>query len=88
MSTETLVDSFPPCDLNPAHGPAAYDARVQGLSSWAYQCEECFAALGAGLGLGLGQRLVLREVPPTPRLRGATVADQLAQASRLPSRRQ
>lgn len=85
--TETPVDQFPPCDLDPRHGNAAYDGKVIGVSSWAFMCEECFADFGVGLGLGIGQRLVLREVPPMPPLRVRTVGDLLADMTRHPSRR-
>lgn len=64
------VSKFPDCDLcKSRHAlveyylvkPAGYDARTI-IGSWAYLCEEHFKEFGIGLGLGKGQRLVLREV--------------------------
>lgn len=55
--TEVEVARLPKCDFcdNLAH----YDGKtVHG--SWAYMCGEHFATTGRGLGLGRGQRLVVR----------------------------
>lgn len=64
--TEVVVDKLPECDLckvAPVTDPpnvAAYDGKTR-MGPWAYMCEECFKVYGIGLGLGVGQRLVLRE---------------------------
>lgn len=59
MAAEVKVAVIPTCDVCKTR-PAAYDGKtVHG--PWAYMCEPCFAALGIGLGTGLGQRLILRE---------------------------
>jgi len=61
-SEVTAVDAFPPCDINPAHGAAAYDAKTT-MGPWGNLCPTCFENFGYGLGLGIGQRLVLRVKP-------------------------
>ena len=38
---------------------AVYDGKTI-YGPWAYMCEEHFKAKGAGLGLGIGQRLIVR----------------------------
>lgn len=57
-ATTALVDSIPPCDF--CGYPAKYDARIKGLYTWGYMCDEHMFQLGSGLGEGLGQKLVLR----------------------------
>ncbi len=37
--------------------PAVYDARIPGIGSWAFVCEECFKRYRCQLGLGKGQKL-------------------------------
>lgn len=59
--TEVVVDELPLCDLDRDHGVAGYDAKLKGRSSWAYLCDGCFKDHGRGLGLGVGQRLILRD---------------------------
>lgn len=64
MSDRVTVGHLPDCDLHTmVHKqpgiPARYDARVPGGTSWAYLCEECFTRVGARLGTGFGQRLML-----------------------------
>lgn len=56
--TEARVAKLPPCDIDPSHGPAGYDAKTT-EGPWGYLCEPCFAVHGVGLGTGLGQRLVV-----------------------------
>jgi len=58
----TYVATMPLCDLNPAHGPAGYDARMKS-GPWAFMCHHCWAehAMSVRLGVGSGQALVLRE---------------------------
>jgi hypothetical protein len=64
--TEVVVSEFPDCDGHLQHFgtrvPAAYDAETNLPGNpWGFLCEDCYAQLGTGhgLGLGLGQRLVL-----------------------------
>jgi len=60
---ETPSWAIPNCDLCREQGKAVkaiYDAKtIHGW--WAYLCEEHFNKLGIGLGLGKGQKLVLKE---------------------------
>lgn len=67
MSTEVKVSSLPDCQLcaHIAKHPAAYDASIPAVGSWAYVCEAAFVRLGCGLGTGRGQRLILQEVTDT-----------------------
>lgn len=70
MASEyTFVASLPDCDihkydLRQPGVPADYDGKTNGLSSrpgsWANMCADCFKTHGVGLGLGRGQRLVVR----------------------------
>ena len=39
---------------------AAYDSKTKN-GFWAYLCEHCFKELGTGVGLGRGQRLILKK---------------------------
>lgn len=64
--TSVVVASIPPCAIHQAHGahldvPAVYDAKTI-WGPWAAMCEQCYLDYGIGLGLGLGQRLVLKEM--------------------------
>lgn len=58
------VVRLPNCDFCQIEGretPAAYDGKtVHG--PWANMCELCFTKNGIGLGLGRGQRLLLKKV--------------------------
>ncbi len=60
------VSELPPCDYckdSSAIGAKAhYDARTKS-GKWAYMCRIHFQEYGIGLGLGIGQELVL---PGTP----------------------
>jgi hypothetical protein len=57
MITAT-VSALPVCDI--CHvTTATYDAKLKGHSAWAYQCESCFEENGQGLGMGVGQKLIL-----------------------------
>lgn len=63
---EARVFKIPNCDLCQWNGktvPAAYDAASK-MGKWAFMCEECFSNYGMGLGMGVGQKLVL--VPMAP----------------------
>jgi hypothetical protein len=64
-STEVTISRIPLCDIDPAHGAAAYDGRMR-QGSWAYMCEPCFERYGTGLGTGYGQRLIPASAPPAP----------------------
>ena len=62
--TTVLVDEIPDCDLcvsrpAPMNSPAYADANLG--RGWAYVCSDHFALFCCSLGLGRGQRLVLRE---------------------------
>jgi len=61
--TEVTVPELPECDIHKqyvAGVPALYDGKtVHG--PWAYMCQPCFDALGVGLGLGKGQRLIVQD---------------------------
>ena len=65
--TTTIVNTLPLCDFktllgNCSHdGVAHYDGVMREIGSWAYMCEHHFAVFGVGLGLGRGQRLILRK---------------------------
>ena len=57
-----LVDELPPCDLCKMEGknePAEYDARTR-TGQWGNLCQDHFDQQGCRLGLGFGQKLVLR----------------------------
>lgn len=55
---ELKVAKFPQCDM--CSGIARYDGRTV-MGPWAYMCEKCFNIYGFGLGLGKGQKFVLKE---------------------------
>jgi len=61
--TEIKVNYLPKCDVCQLHynenADAHYDGRTQS-GEWAYMCEDCFKVHGVGLGLGKGQRLIVR----------------------------
>lgn len=62
--TEVIVDKLPPCDFcqrDPtiAFQAAHYDGKTR-MGPWADMCEEHFQQYGVGLGLGKGQKLILR----------------------------
>ena len=56
-ATEAKVSKLPACDFD-RHHTATYDARTK-MGPWAFMCEACFERHGAGLGMGLGQHLVV-----------------------------
>ena len=60
--TSVTVSELPTCDICDEDGvkdvPAQYDGRTA-WGPWANMCERHFFLLGAGLGLGVGQRLIL-----------------------------
>jgi hypothetical protein len=54
---EVEVDSRPNCDI--CGQPAEYDAKTI-YGSWGYLCQSCFDDIGTGLGLGKGQKLIVK----------------------------
>lgn len=62
---EILVHEMPECDLcihfKVVIQTAAFDGATR-MGPWAYMCESHFAEFGIGLGTGVGQKLVLREI--------------------------
>ena len=58
MSNQVEVVNLPNCDF--CGEVADYDARTK-VGAWANMCQTCFTSFGVGLGLGLGQRLVLNK---------------------------
>jgi hypothetical protein len=66
VHTETYVDSPKACDYCKFEGvdkQATVDGATKNRGPWAYMCDEHFALHGVGLGLGAGQRLLLRGRP-------------------------
>lgn len=59
--TEVIVGALPNCDF--CGMKAAYDAKTV-MGPWANLCEKDFQAVGIGLGVGKGQRLVLKSDKP------------------------
>jgi len=58
-----VVAKIPDCDIccegnGQRRRPAVYDARTV-VGPWANLCQIHFDAIGVGLGLGKGQRLIL-----------------------------
>ena len=58
-----VVPELPPCDFCKEQGlekpyPARYDGKTT-FGPWAYMCNAHYSVYGMGLGLGVGQRLVL-----------------------------
>lgn len=64
MATEVTVPELPLCDFckidDSRDVPAQYDGKTT-LGPWAYMCNAHFIEYGAGLGTGVGQRLILKE---------------------------
>lgn len=58
--SEVVVDRLPNCDFPGCANVAGYDAKTTS-GPWANVCDQHFRSNCYGLGLGLGQRLVLRE---------------------------
>lgn len=55
---EVEVEVKPICDI--CHALADYDARTK-YGVWAYLCKRHFEEIGIGLGLGKGQRLMIKK---------------------------
>lgn len=59
--TEVVIRELPNCDFCKNMGnktKAAYDGKTI-FGAWANMCEEHYKQYGVGLGLGIGQRLVI-----------------------------
>jgi hypothetical protein len=56
-ATWVKVIELPQCDICKER-IGAYDGKTT-YGPWAYMCEECFEEVGLGLGLGVGQKLIL-----------------------------
>ena len=63
--TEAWVDVRPMCDIHrymflakQPNVPAFFDGKTT-HGEWAFMCVECFTHFGLGLGLGVGQRLLV-----------------------------
>ena len=54
-----LVDELPNCDMPGCDEPAEYDARTRS-GQWGNFCQDHFDQQGCRLGLGRGQKLVVR----------------------------
>jgi len=62
---QTEVTNLPNCDIclqkDGIKTPAKYDGKInQKPYCWAFMCEIHFRAYGIGLGVGRGQKLVVR----------------------------
>lgn len=58
--TTVRVDEIPPCSFKHAvYTEALYDGKIK-RGPWAYMCQAHFDLHGVGLGLGKGQRLILK----------------------------
>jgi hypothetical protein len=58
MTTKAMVSILPKCDF--CTEKAKYDGKTI-MGPWAYMCLKCFGEYGIGLGLGLGQELVVQK---------------------------
>ena len=59
-NTEVEVLSLPKCDF--CSEQAHYDARIPAYATWGYVCETHFQQFECKLGLGRGQKLILKGV--------------------------
>lgn len=58
---EVEISHYPECDFCIIKIPNAhYDGRTK-LGPWACMCEHHFKVYGVGLGLGKGQRFIIKE---------------------------
>jgi len=76
VSKTALVSELPNCDFCMIGGvtePAEYDGKTK-QGPWGYMCQQHFDQYGVGLGLGLGQKLVLESPEPAQRV---SKADEL-----------
>ena len=67
--TEVVVSRLPKCDFCSA--TAQYDGKTR-MGPWANMCPMHFRTYGIGLGLGRGQKLVLKRNPREPLLAPST----------------
>ena len=62
--TSVEISSTCYCDLCNLSGKGKVEAQYDGATAptgqWAYMCELHFNQYGTGLGLGIGQRLILK----------------------------
>jgi len=82
-ATYTIVTALPPCDFHTISGSicqgapdhvARFDGATNRGGPWATMCEDAFRLYGVGVGVGLGQVLILKhETPPDPTLCAAVV---------------
>jgi hypothetical protein len=58
-----ILDTLPNCNLMHIAGTtlAQYDGALRATGRWSYMCEAHFTQFGAGLGTGIGQKLILRD---------------------------
>ena len=62
MKNITYINPPETCDICHSQvGDVMYDAKTV-YGPWANMCENCFNTIGVGLGTGLGQRYVRRNV--------------------------
>ena len=61
---EVFVEELPKCQgVHADEIPdATYDAQIRGKSTWGYFCHRCFLIYAGRLGIGRGQRLVIKSV--------------------------
>jgi hypothetical protein len=57
-NTEVTVEWLPKCDF--CGNTADYDGKTW-IGGWANMCKPHFSAFGVGLGLGKGQKLILKK---------------------------
>ena len=55
---EVEMEKAPKCDICGAE--AKYDAKTT-TGQWGYLCPNCFMMYGVGLGLGKGQKIVIKK---------------------------
>lgn len=60
MNDKVEVLQLPKCDF--CYERAKYDVRIPSFATWGYVCETHFQQFDCQVGLGRGQRLVLKEV--------------------------
>jgi len=61
--TEVAVTTIPNCNICTMAGdttPAYADVMIPKYGSWGDLCEKHFFEYGCGLGLGIGQKLILK----------------------------
>ncbi len=61
---EVKMSHAPDCDICEGLGLKRADASYDGKTiygSWAWMCEGCFKVYGTGLGLGIGQKIIIEE---------------------------